>query len=696
MQEKNERPNPFYFMATSPDGWLPPSLTNTLSVQDFLNDIHSHSQSDIITPEFRKNNPYISYHLCNLGNIPLLRAWHNEDMKAVARELIIAPLSHYEDEMREKGLRQDEINAELKKTTYYLISLALRNSSEGDVRELTKIASELLAATDLRKGFNEGQKDAFKAFERWGCQIARYRKPEELALLSERYLSPQKGPDFISLDQEIAYGERSFKDAEQALKLCTDDKEKPKNKKLDFLNTTPDRQGMRLAVEYLIEQHANISRERGYPNNLMNTVRVDPDCYTPLKGYVWATPIIEEMVHLAKDGSIPDLKAVQENQFEGFGFECLYLYENEIYSVHEFRYTHPNRVNKQYALPALHILHIDKWTHGMVSLEKLWPRLEELHHEVMTFPLDRDDAASLMEFYDKVIETIWLLGNLTPTVRGTGKTVEQWFTMAHLQHGLRTPALQLKNPQLDVLNITLPLSLYKQRFFQYFEPESLPRPIAQMLKKQRSTEQYIEEPETQVKAAMQPSETAEIAETAVRVEEKPIGTVGAVETSETAEIAGTTVRVEEKPIEILERQEITLLRQLLFNFSNHIESLEDTPENSNVLAIAEELKRALTGAIDIYAASRPSKKAQETFITSCTEAIESAKELLGRELDWGNYLTNLLKSLANIVIATTNAIGDTAGFNPRYSLFTPVKSPLIPEVEEIETDLNKQFPPANN
>lgn len=215
---------------------------------------------------------------------------------------------------------------------------------------------------------------------------------------------------------------------------------------------------------------------------------------TPLQGYSWAISLVEEMILLANDSTIKDMSPIEESPikekingpfYTGPGYQCFYAYEHHNYVLHRFTHEHSKLKHlieeKIYMHPTVYQSLIAHWEHGIVDLNELWPRLEELHYEVMTFQLDPNDRQCLLEYYDKVIETTWLLGNLTPTMRGTSKTVEQWFTMAHVHQHLRTPILRLENPQLDVLNITLPLSIYKERFFDYFEPESLPRPIAEML-----------------------------------------------------------------------------------------------------------------------------------------------------------------------------------------------------------------------
>jgi hypothetical protein len=124
-----------------------------------------------------------------------------------------------------------------------------------------------------------------------------------------------------------------------------------------------------------------------------------------------------------------------------------------------------------------------QWEHGLRPVSQLRPYIKKIRDRVLTFKLDKNDAKSFQEFYDILAENIWLIGNSTLYHRGSSKYVEQWLTYIHLKHGLLdTPILKkrvclqgvdIDGPQLDCLDISYPLSLYKQDFLQFFEPGSL-------------------------------------------------------------------------------------------------------------------------------------------------------------------------------------------------------------------------------
>lgn len=68
------------------------------------------------------------------------------------------------------------------------------------------------------------------------------------------------------------------------------------------------------------------------------------------------------------------------------------------------------------------------------------------------------------------------------------------------------------------------------------------------------------------------------------------------------------------------------------------------------------------------------------FKSACKEAIKDAKPVLEKDLGWGDYLTNLFKTLANAVV-TAVTFGQYRGF------FTYVRPESVKAVEKAEQDL---------
>ncbi len=397
----------------------------------------------------------------------------NEDNTNLAKTIIEQISTHFSTPSFDEG----------KNNIYFIFSTVLRNSPESAVNNLLSTIETMLGSvnTELNSKIlttiNECAKKALKDFERWGCQIARYCKSDEMKLVESRYVKSNT----LKLKDEMEYGEQSFKDAENALKLCMDPQAQPSNDgPLSFLNNEVKRNEyhLRIAVEYLINCHYVNSLKRGSGQetaNLMKSINLDGFPHTPLAGYAWASDLVDEIYGLAKEGSVDDVALISDFygpavKFDGY----VLIYDGEPLS---FFIKNPSQER--------HGINIPSWFHGQEPIYKHWPRLESLFNKIMKFPLDTTDKVSLKAFYDPVIETIWLLGNTTPVIRGTGKLVEQIFTMAHLRHDLRTPLLRLANPQIDVLNISYPLSVYKKRFlYKFFELESLPPPIARMVASQ--------------------------------------------------------------------------------------------------------------------------------------------------------------------------------------------------------------------
>ncbi|CEG56056.1 membrane-targeted effector domain-containing toxin [Legionella fallonii] len=75
-----------------------------------------------------------------------------------------------------------------------------------------------------------------------------------------------------------------------------------------------------------------------------------------------------------------------------------------------------------------------------------------------------------------------------------------------------------------------------------------------------------------------------------------------------------------------------------------------------------------------------SSVANRAFETRCTTLINRAKTVLERDLGWGDYLTNLLKSIANAIIRV-------ASFGLSNSFFSLVRSESVVAAEETEIKL---------
>lgn len=76
----------------------------------------------------------------------------------------------------------------------------------------------------------------------------------------------------------------------------------------------------------------------------------------------------------------------------------------------------------------------------------------------------------------------------------------------------------------------------------------------------------------------------------------------------------------------------------------------------------------------------PIEDANKKFKNRCTSIINAEKPLLERDLGWGDFLTNLLKIIANALIRV-------ASFGQANSFFTPVRSKSLEAMEEAEQQI---------
>ncbi len=162
------------------------------------------------------------------------------------------------------------------------------------------------------------------------------------------------------------------------------------------------------------------------------------------------------------------------------------------------------------------------WRHGRCNPAKFWPDVERLHKEV--FDMDMSDIATNPEkiktFYDKVVEVVWLMGNLTPMKRGTGRYVESWLAAIHDFHNLSRPVLK-PDLQLDCLNISLSLPVYKKLFLNFFDPHSLdPAVMAENIKRNREPGLTALATHFKVSASVTPPSKPVVAEEKSRMAQK--------------------------------------------------------------------------------------------------------------------------------------------------------------------------------
>jgi len=420
--------------------------------------IENHAESSVayllkhlvLTPEERKK---FADKACDLGNL------------AIVELLEIDPL-YYLNRLIKMDKKPEEIAQ--------AISLAYRFSSMSSVDELcVEFKKENPQREKLSTHVAIGK--AREEFLKWGSQITRYYKKRDFHELTKVYNSD------VEIKKEIEFGLGNFK--------VIEDLEKKKDFPEHYLRSEitenfplPDGHtdnkpfySMRTLVSIFSEARYEEAKRRGGDDaDEYKTIRNPRSCITTpyyCIRYDHAAPFIQGMLALGKEKEKPS--------------DVLYL-EHEYFLLFDTGEKEKQRITKVLGLSNQRY---PCWEHGRGEMQNIWKRIETLHAEVFKMKPD-EIKQNPGNFYLKVIEVLWLMGNVTPLNRGTGRIVEQWLALVHRYHGFNAPILT-KGLQLDCLDLTFSLSVYKKIFLDFFEPNSLPSFVVQY-----NIKQHNEDPET--------------------------------------------------------------------------------------------------------------------------------------------------------------------------------------------------------
>lgn len=147
------------------------------------------------------------------------------------------------------------------------------------------------------------------------------------------------------------------------------------------------------------------------------------------------------------------------------------------------------------------------------------------------------------------------------------------------------------------------------------------------------------------------------------------------------------------PQKKLVRTERLVLGRICEDLSQKIDSLKDTPDISETtLSAATTLGRELSQAVKTYLGNKQDTgviehEAKKIFVEQCAESINKAKLLLNKELGWGDYLTNILKSISNAVLGASNFVAETIKIGTPFNFFTIKKAPFVDMVDDAQEKL---------
>lgn len=384
---------------------------------------------------------------------------------AIINELI--PLERAHLFYFEEILHLIEKNKPIEKEDFYFaISNAYRNSN---IQNVEQIYQNFLAYVEKHyphysDPLQMEARNAKENFPKWASQIARYRTRSDIFNLKKSYNATssikdemKRGLSNFQIIDEVCSKDFKFPPCRQDINEYYPDCEAPKN----FVS-------MKTLFSYLVDKHAEEAKDREFlaksSFNELNTL------YSPgLALGTFCTGNYSNMVPFI------ELLALEEKYNSDKKHDFHY---SDIDKDFKYNQSYDMYFNKT-LLSRVDFCHGEKmpfWQHGLANRDEssrflVWQEMEKIHKSI--FEMDsKKIPENPKEFYDQIITLIWLMGNLTPMCRGTGRYVEQILALAHHFHHLPIPVLK-PGFQLDCLNITMPLEIYKKTFLHFMEFDSL-------------------------------------------------------------------------------------------------------------------------------------------------------------------------------------------------------------------------------
>ncbi len=326
----------------------------------------------------------------------------------------------------------DEIKNEIDKQHLLLYRLNSIGTADSAVEAFLNSIGKL----PCKKQIKDMCETAKKTCLSWLPFVAQYSRPKELRIIDKKYQQHDLAIQGTVFRDQV-YGMKCLQQVEMLLSQLTDDM-KPERKEFSEL---PKSSNGRQRFAALVEKIA-LFRKQERPDDEVG-IR-DGRSETPISGlYEWGNRLRAEVQTKTaikpffRHGTL--LTTVKNGTFYD-GMLC--------------------------------------WMHGQADVEATWQEIEDTFEKIMAFDLKTqlklDNAPILLkEFYQEAIKLIWLIGNTTPLNHGSGTVVEGTWALIHKHHGLSVPLLKKEYPQLDVLDIALPLKYFQENFNRMFEPQTL-------------------------------------------------------------------------------------------------------------------------------------------------------------------------------------------------------------------------------
>lgn len=369
------------------------------------------------------------------------------------------PLFYFENILKKMD-RKESIH---KNELFYHLSQAYRYSSMSKAETLSEFFLTHLEKHYSHPSYEKNTsmliaevKKAGTSFPKWASQIAQYTQPFAICDLDKSYniqsahikAEMKMGKMHFNFMKKL-YDDKTYRDSELQ-KLNND------NCPLPIIDKPPKKFiSMRDFVRLVSAHHFTEAKERKDNNARKYKTFRNPDNNMMITtGYLCRYdhmfPFAAEMLKKYKDED-KDLK---------FSYSIFF----KDIKMTEFSYCLMSTGQEKFR---------PQWEHGMgiKNIDIIWPEVENLHKTLLDMD-KKEIEENPKRFYELIITGIWLIGNLTPVKRGTGRIVELWLALIHYAHDLPLPVLK-KGFQLDCMDLTFDLLTYQRLFFNFFEPRSL-------------------------------------------------------------------------------------------------------------------------------------------------------------------------------------------------------------------------------
>jgi len=362
-----------------------------------------------------------------------------------------------------------------------ILKKVFRFSSLSNSKAVIEAYIKGINSSSEQKAFQEIYAQTLAKYLQIAPFVARYKKQSDLADIQKVYLTSKPRHDIAQ--QDFEYGEYCFTQVDDMVWLYRYGMFKAPWKE-NFKKLPPSSTGGRTVaalVEHISALRSLKQTERSAVDVDFHTLRVHSGLTQVAGRYETAGPLLNVILNHSKAEDL-------ESNFENGSYALLFN-NHDICKV-QAAPTENTPAGQKLSGAGMQAIYsrfdppTAKWNHGAADLAVTWTAVEDTFEDIMKMDLKLKPGANedevklhqekLKLFYGKAAQLVWLIGNTQPLKRGSGTVAEWLLAFVHMHHGLKPPVLKLEFPQLDVLDISFPLSDYKKMFTYFFEQGTLP------------------------------------------------------------------------------------------------------------------------------------------------------------------------------------------------------------------------------